>query len=333
MAKKILVVRVGCVGDVVMITAALKAILNYDNTAEVHLVTSPDGKRVLNGFDSRITKQIIYNRKAILAPIHKLLIRKSILKEDYDHIFNFEMKPSFMRLFIGSKSAIHIINDYTPDKNYAWHCLQTVNRAYNQGQNGWVNLPVQPQAGQQAQQVFEQYGIGKTDIVIGLHPSFSGLKKTSWRNMRSRHERGWPVESWAVLARQLHDYATEQGLTVRIIMDLLEGDRELGESIVNRSDGKTILMIPPMNFERYKATLQRMDVLVTPNTGPMHIAGAVGTRMVALFAGESPDNCGPYIADEQYIPLCAEDVSGSEQGLAAIPVEKVLAACKLYLKV
>jgi ADP-heptose:LPS heptosyltransferase len=31
--------------------------------------------------------------------------------------------------------------------------------------------------------------------------------------------------------------------------------------------------------------LERLAVLVTPNTGPMHFAAAVGTKVVALFSG------------------------------------------------
>jgi len=49
--EKILIVRVGRVGDMVMITAALKAILDEYPQAEIHVLTGADGKRVLSNID------------------------------------------------------------------------------------------------------------------------------------------------------------------------------------------------------------------------------------------------------------------------------------------
>jgi ADP-heptose:LPS heptosyltransferase len=41
------------------------------------------------------------------------------------------------------------------------------------------------------------------------------------------------------------------------------------------------------------AVLEQCDILVTGDTGPMHAATAVGTRVVALFGAADPDRTGP----------------------------------------
>lgn len=328
---KILVVRVGRVGDVVMITAALNAILENFPQAEIHVLTGADGKRVLNNFDPRVTQFYLYNRKSLNTIWQRYKITNLIGLENYTHIFCFETNPSYLKLFSRSSAAIHVNQDCTQDKNYAWHCLQTVIRVTGQASDNRVSLKVNDDAKQKSAAIFAENNIDKDAFIIGLHPSFSGLKKFKFRSQRSLHERGWPEENWAELARALMQYGNDNNIKIQVVMDLLEEDRALGERIVTLSNNSVTMIIPSMNFERYKATLQSMNLLITPNTGPMHIAGAVGTKMVALFAVESPDNSGPYIAADQYIPLSAESMQNPELGLAAINVEDVFAACKSFI--
>ena len=87
----------------------------------------------------------------------------------------------------------------------------------------------------------------------------------------------------------------------------------------------------PPDFERYKAILQRMNLLISPDTGPMHVAAAVGTKVVGLFSGKSPEDCGPFVPPEQYFILRAEDTGRAELGLAAIPPESIFEACQPFL--
>lgn len=328
---KILIVRVGRVGDMVMITAALNAVLDHYKQAEIHVLTGSDGKRVLSNIDSRITQFYLYDRKSLLSFWHRYQLKKIIGLENYTHIFCFETKTSYLKLFSNSNAEIHVNENCVKEKNYAWHCLQTVNRAIHNDINKWVSLTTTEKAVVESDEIFKQNAISKDAYVIGIHPSFSALKKIKLRSQRDMHERGWPEANWAALAIKFDEYAQQKNIKIQVIMDLLDEDRALGERIVSLSNNTVTMIIPPMNFERYKATLKSMDLLVTPNTGPMHIAGALGTKMVALFSVESPDNCGPYIANEQFTPLCAEDMTNPELGLSAISVESVFEACIAYI--
>ena len=114
-------------------------------------------------------------------------------------------------------------------------------------------------------------------------------------------------------------------------MDLLPEEKELGQKIVNASNDTITLLIPPPNFERYKATLSRMNFLIAPDTGPAHIAAAVGTNLVALFSGHNPNDCAPYTAMNKLKILRAEDCQHPELGLAAISAEDVFQASSAFL--
>ena len=114
-------------------------------------------------------------------------------------------------------------------------------------------------------------------------------------------------------------------------MDLLPGERNLGERIVKMSGDVISLFTGAPNFERYKATLARMDLLIVPNTGPMHIAAAVGTNIVSLFSIHNPKDCAPFTDESKLSILRAENCSNPELGLAAISAEDVFQASKVFL--
>ena len=95
------------------------------------------------------------------------------------------------------------------------------------------------------------------------------------------------------------------------------------EEIVRESGNAITLLSAQPDFERYKGLLKSLDVLVTPNTGPMHIASAVGTPVVALFSGWSVEECGPFVPPEQCRVLTAEATRHPERGLSAIEPEVV----------
>ncbi|MBN1164353.1 MAG: hypothetical protein JXB45_07225, partial [Candidatus Krumholzibacteriota bacterium] len=57
------------------------------------------------------------------------------------------------------------------------------------------------------------------------------------------------------------------------------------------------------------------------------VAAALGTPLVALFSGHTPDECGPFCPAERFVTLRAEDTGRAHKGLAAIDVDRVYQAC------
>lgn len=329
---KILVIRVGRAGDMVMVTPAITALLKLYPDAEIHMLTSPDGERVFKEYDPRLKEIIIYDRRIIFGHFVRRKLAERILKENYFRIYCFELNPGYQKLFNRSLAKTYSIEHKHEKLNYSERCLRVVKRSQDRSiKNEWVNLPVSDAGREKAEILFMGAEIQESDYVIALHPSFSGLRKEFFRSKKENYLRQWPADSFAKLAILLTEHAKKVGLELKIIMDLLPDERELGEKIVSASGNRVILLIPKPDFERYKAVIQRANLLVTPNTGPMHIGGAVGASMVALFSGMSPEDCGPYVPKEQYIALCAEDTDRPELGIASISHVKVFEACREFL--
>lgn len=328
---KILVVRIGRAGDMVMITPALKALTDKYPAAEITILTSTDGRRVLKDFHPQIKNVWILDRKKLFPFIQRLKIKRDIQQMDFQHIFCFETKSSFTKLFQGSAAQINVLQDIKKSEiNFSERCLKMIDPVFNKDLYP-VFLPVQDDARQHAQNILQPAGIIENTFLIGIHPSYSGLSKKFGRNKKSLPHRNWPISHWGALCKKIKDFAEEKGHNIQIIMDLMPEEKELGLEIIEASQHSVKLLTPKPDFERYKATLARMDLLIVPNTGPMHIAAAVGTNIVSLFSIHNPKDCAPYTSENKLVVLRAEDCQRPELGLAAISAEDVFQASKVFL--
>jgi heptosyltransferase-1 len=329
--KQILVIRVGRAGDMVMITPALLAIIDNYPEHEVHILTSQDGKRVLSGFDSSITKIYIFQKKRVQTILARRKQLNDLQKTGYEYIFNFELKPSYKRLYKSLNAKVFELDESEPKLNYAKRCLNVVQKSIeNEISNYWDWLPVTDDGVEKARIQLSGNGIYDTDFVVGIHPSFSGSKKGLFSNKNRNYMREWPVEYFAELINMLAKYSDENNLNIKIVIDLLPDEKVIGERIVEDVGDNVVLYTMKPDFQRYKALIKRMNLLITPDTGPMHIAAALGTKIVCLFSGKSPEDCGPYIDPTDYIALVAENYD-AEEGLQAIKPEYVFDACKRFL--
>lgn len=79
----------------------------------------------------------------------------------------------------------------------------------------------------------------------------------------------------------------------RILLIWGPGEKETALKIQELATRPTVL-IPETNLKQLAAILQKIDLLVTTDSGPMHIAAAVGTPCVALFGPTNARLQGPY---------------------------------------
>ncbi len=327
---RVLVVRVGRVGDMIMITPALQAILARHPGAEIHLLTSDEGARVLRGLDPRVTCVLRYEREGIASFLQRRHLRREIADGGYSHIYCFETNPSYRRLVDADGPAFHTVTPDNRHLHFAERCLRVVLDGPPLPSSG-VWLPVTDDGRAAAHTLLAAAGIGQGSFVVGMHPSFSGVRAWDWRRSGRQRQKAWPLEYFGMLARRLRAHAAVRGMDLHVVVDLLPAERPFGEALVSAAGGEITLLTQRPDFERYKATIARMNLLIAPNTGPMHLAAALGTPVVALFAGFDPNDCGPYTDPARYAVLRAEDTEQPDKGLSAIPVERVFQMCLRFI--
>jgi lipopolysaccharide heptosyltransferase I len=105
----------------------------------------------------------------------------------------------------------------------------------------------------------------------------------------------WPANRFAETAQRLSDLG-QRTLVVWGNAD----EHALARQIVNESAGKAVLA-PATDLVQLAAILQRADLCVTGDTGPVHLAAALGTPCVGIYGPTDPRRSGPY--GEQHIAL------------------------------
>jgi ADP-heptose:LPS heptosyltransferase len=109
--------------------------------------------------------------------------------------------------------------------------------------------------------------------LVGIHPSAGRALKQ------------WELEKFAALADELSVHA-------RVIVTGASGDRALVETIAQKATSKPEILVGT-DLTTFAAVVERFDVFVTGDTGPMHLSQAVGTRNVAIFGPSDPVRYGP----------------------------------------
>ena len=99
----------------------------------------------------------------------------------------------------------------------------------------------------------------------------------------------WPGGRWAQLAEWL---VREKGLQVAISGS--PGDRDLAGEIVARSGVPLLNLAGRTSLAELAALLHKARLAVTTDTGPMHLACALGTPVAALFGPTAPWRTGPF---------------------------------------
>ncbi len=332
-AQKILVVRQGRAGDMVMITPALTQILEGYPDAEVHLVTSPDGRRVLKGFHPRLTRFFLYSRRIPKTWWIGPRLVKELKQENYERIFLFETNPHYTKLLNGVCSNLHGITNLEPDVHYCVRCIEAVENALpNAPERSWLTLPVTENGRNRAADLLGQHGVTDATFLVGMHPTYSGMTLPFYRQWGGRKKhRTWPQENFASLAKQFYEYGKEKGVDLKVLVDILPEERPLLGELIEQNSKTLIALSEPPDFERYKAIISRMNLFVAPDTGPMHMAGALGTPLVALFSGKSPLDCGPYVDPSRFEVVESKNMPDAESGLSAIPPDTVFKACQRFL--
>ena len=113
----------------------------------------------------------------------------------------------------------------------------------------------------------------------------------------------WPVERFRELARHIGD---------RAVAVWGPGERELAEQISAR-------VSPPTNLRQLARVLQRAELVIGADTGPLHLAAALGTKVVGLYGPTNPRRNGPYGQLNRCI-----DRFGSTKTMESISVDEVM---------
>jgi heptosyltransferase-2 len=129
----------------------------------------------------------------------------------------------------------------------------------------------------------------------------------------------WPVERFIAAAREIQQRTNCVWLVLGGKGDLAVANQI--ESGIQNSKFKTINLAGQTSLRELMSLLQLCRVLLTNDTGPMHVAAALGTPVVVPFGSTSPELTGPGLPGDPRHRLLKSDVPCSPCFLRECPID------------
>jgi len=142
----------------------------------------------------------------------------------------------------------------------------------------------------------------------------------------------WPAEKFAATAQRFMEQ-TGGG----VVLTGGPGDERLAQGVADQVTGVSLNLAGHTTVKQLAAVLRQADLMVTGDSGPMHLAAALGTPVVAIFTCTSPIRARPYSATATVVATqvdCAASYLRKCSRLdcmADVDVDRVWGVCQEHL--
>ena len=283
---RILLVRAGAIGDTLMATPLVRAIRGTFANAHVTFICANGARDVLahNPHLDRVIGLSYRHVPARLSP-EKARIIRSLRTFDLDWAVVLESHRSFVDLACRVNPAHLVAYGTVPGRPIEKVVFDPNKHSIENHLHAGGALGVQPaglemelhyppatKAALQAQ--LERAGIGSGDLLVGLHAGWGGRTQPP----EQTRLRSWPPKRFAAIARWL-----TETLGARVVLTGSLNDRPLTGFIAQHAAVPCVNLAGSLSVLELAALIDRLDALVSVDSGPAHMAAALGTPLVALF--------------------------------------------------
>ena len=127
-----------------------------------------------------------------------------------------------------------------------------------------------------ASKKFLDWGVSFDDVVVGFQLGAADLFKC------------WPVENFAALAEYLRS-----SRRAKIFVNVSPQEKNLGRRFLELAGKEGVFLTPGGDLFQSAALIQRCNLFISPDTGPMHMAIGLGVPLIGLFCPTSAEETGP----------------------------------------
>ena len=288
---KVLIVRLGSLGDIIHAIPAVAAIRRAQPQASIDWLVDIRHKDLLElvrGLD-RVISIATTGLGNVFSTIGELRAR------DYDIALDLQglLKSAVLARMSGARRVIGFSSTLLREKAAGWCYTESAG-------------DVRPHIIDKNLSLLKPLGIRVPDVEFPLddrRPEIVAFARTrlgiapgerfaiinpgaAWPNKR------WPPVYFAEVARAL---AARHGL--RSIVLWGPGEESLAQAVASASDG-TAEISPPTTIADLVSLARAATLVVSGDTGPMHVAAAVGTPVVGIFGPTDPERNGPWAEDD-----------------------------------
>jgi lipopolysaccharide heptosyltransferase II len=298
-ATRILCVRLDTLGDVLMTSPAMRAFKESLAGSHITLLTSTAGAEAAP-FIPEVDEVMVYESPwmksspvragsqfdlAMLQDLHQRQFDAAVIFTVYSQ----NPLPSALFCYLADiplrlahcrenpyKLLTHWVQEIEPEQTIRHEVQRQLDLAAAVGcstQDVRLSFRVTDEMRAEAARAISAAGVNLSRPWVALHPGVSAPS------------RQYRPEGYAQAARQL---ALEDGF--QVVLTGTEGERELAEQIQREMGVPSFSLAGQLGLGGMGALLEMAPLLISNNTGPVHIAAALGTPVVDLYALTNPQH-------------------------------------------
>ncbi len=131
----------------------------------------------------------------------------------------------------------------------------------------------------------------------------------------SKGYKNWNAEGYA----EVITYAQTKGWQIILAGSPAKIEKDLAENIQNRLEHPVVNLVGQSSLKQMLALIDKADLVIAPDTGPTHMANAMNTPVIGLYAHHNPERTGPYNY-RQYVVSAYEEALLAETGKTSAEV-------------
>jgi lipopolysaccharide heptosyltransferase II len=298
-AHKVLAIKFWGIGSLQLLTPAIATLRRRHPFAEVTFLTLASNREFAQRLDvfERVISLDVANASWLRVASRIVTLLRALREEHFDVVYDFEFFTRFSSVvsmwtraprrhgFESPRVWRGRFNTQTTVFNRYWHVARNF-RALAGGEDGRnvTASEVKPlyfdeRDEARAVSVLERRGVGGEQTYVVLNPNAGELSL----------ERRWPAANFIELAQR---FMRNEAWSVVVIGS--QAEREYVEGIVARVDDRRCVNVAgELRTAELSALFARAAVVVTNDSGPMHIAASIGAPTLGLFGPETPVMYGP----------------------------------------
>ena len=340
--ERVVVRGTNWVGDSVMSVPALRALRRVLPDAKITLVLRPSAKGLFADADF-VDELLVYDRRSVFSvasQIKEWRQRKFDLAVLFQNAFEAAVIPFLagVPLRLGYATELRqtmlthpvALPDWRSSRHEVFYYLYLITALEQFLYQTSTICETEPDASlelsesrkQVARQILNANGLSEAQSIVALCPG----------SINSRAKR-WPAESFASLADQL----IQDGRQVVIIGS--KNEKDVAQQVTSKMQRRPVVLTGKTTIDQLTAMLALVDLVVTNDTGPAHIAAALGTPTLVIFGPTNPLTTRPFSGQAEILrhaPDCApcmlRDCPIDHRCMTAITVEEVAEQSQVLLK-
>ena len=328
------------IGDAVMCEPALRGLRALFPSAEITLLAKPAIAELFIAYPG-IDRRLVYDDRGIHAGLSGKWTLAGLLRRhqfDLAVLFQNAFEAALITWLAGIRRRYGYVTDgraflltdpvARPDRatlvhqvHYYWDLLKPL------GVTGSPSVPALAVSDDETRAMDERLGdlgVGPDDLIVGVNPGSTYGSAKRWLPERY-------AEAALRVCRQIEQ---QQGRPVSVLILGAKGEEALGNSVAEHLTVRSAVLSGRTNIRELMAATKRCTILLTNDTGPMHMAAAFAVPVVAVFGPTDWKTTAPYGQEASIVrqpvgcaPCLLRECPIDHRCMTGVTVDMVYEAC------